>query len=37
VERVIPLSSPAYDHMGEQEIFDRWFEYWASVNEKRIK
>jgi uncharacterized protein len=36
VERVVPLSSPAYDHMSEQEIFDRWFEYWASVNENRI-
>ena len=36
VERVIPISSPAYDFMNEQEIFERWVSYWSSVNQKRV-
>jgi len=35
VQRVIPLFSPAYDHMSEQDIFNRWLQYWAEVNEDR--
>jgi uncharacterized protein len=35
VERVIPLSSPAYDHMTESEITEKYIGYWSDINEKR--
>jgi predicted pyridoxine 5'-phosphate oxidase superfamily flavin-nucleotide-binding protein len=35
VLRVIPLFSPAYDHMSEQDIFNRWVLYWSEVNQNR--
>ena len=35
VHRVIPLFSPAYDHMTDKDIFNRWVLYWSEVNENR--
>ena len=35
VERVIPLTSPAYDHMTEGEIIEKYIEYWSDINKKR--
>ncbi len=31
VDRVLPLFSPAYDHLSEAEITNRWIEYWSSI------
>ena len=35
VQRVIPLFSPAYDHMSEPDILNRWVVYWSEVNNNR--
>ena len=35
VERALPIFSPAYDlGLSEEEIRNRWIEYWNSTNEK---
>ncbi|MCU7548294.1 pyridoxamine 5'-phosphate oxidase family protein [Chitinophagaceae bacterium LB-8] len=32
VDRVTPLLSPAYDHLSETEITNRWTDYWWSIH-----
>jgi len=36
IDRIIPLLSPAYDtNLSEDEIRDRWIQYWNEVNSKK--
>jgi predicted pyridoxine 5'-phosphate oxidase superfamily flavin-nucleotide-binding protein len=32
VDHVLPINSPAYDHMSEAEILNRWIDYWTSIH-----
>jgi predicted pyridoxine 5'-phosphate oxidase superfamily flavin-nucleotide-binding protein len=32
VDHVLPISSPAYDHMSEEQILNRWIDYWTSIH-----
>ncbi|MFL5741952.1 MAG: pyridoxamine 5'-phosphate oxidase family protein [Flavisolibacter sp.] len=32
VDRVLPLSSPAYDYLSGEEITKKWIDYWESVH-----
>jgi hypothetical protein len=32
---MLPLFSPAYDHMSEEEITNRWINYWNSLYPKK--
>lgn len=32
VDRILPLFSPAYDHLSEEEITRRWAAYWNAVH-----
>jgi predicted pyridoxine 5'-phosphate oxidase superfamily flavin-nucleotide-binding protein len=32
VDHVLPIVSPAYDHMSQEEILNRWIDYWTSIH-----